>query len=413
MNATSAYTPRTLLRATLLAALLVAGSAQAQVTRATLFQVTGSCTDSGNVGVRLGANNPGTATITLELFQGGKTGSKTWTASYGTGDFYAYEEHIPFSELTGSLTAFNTVTPGQPFTVQVTVIDKSNRDNTFIVSKGYTDCQTMSNASPRVVTYAFSPDGNVNCKPNPVATGDTTICTATANAAGYVLDKLTVTEGTTDPITCDGNECTLPNVQTSVTVKATFKKETYTVGATTVTGGTVRCTSAARGEDATCTAQPDEGYELDSMTVTSGMAGPITCSGNECTVPNIQSNVTVTPTFEKKKYSISVNPATGGKVSCTPATDVEHGTGTSSCTVTEDSGYTFDSMTVNSGTANISCNGLVCTLTSLESDVSVQPTFTLSLPALGELVLLLSGIALAGAAAPTLRRRERKERKQG
>ena len=32
---------------------------------------------------------------------------------------------------------------------------------------------------------------------------------------------------------------------------------------------------------------------------------------------------------------------------------------------------------------------------------------------MGELGLLLSGLALAGAAAPALRRRERKERKQG
>ena len=48
-----------------------------------------------------------------------------------------------------------------------------------------------------------------------------------------------------------------------------------------------------------------------------------------------------------------------------------------------------------------------------------QPTFRVdtsggnkSSPTLGELGLLLSGIALAGAAAPALRRRERKERKQ-
>ncbi|MBR3991094.1 MAG: IPTL-CTERM sorting domain-containing protein, partial [Clostridia bacterium] len=115
----------------------------------------------------------------------------------------------------------------------------------------------------------------------------------------------------------------------------------------------------------------------------------------------------------------------GGEVVC------EHGAvweriGITTCTATAAAGATFDanSMTVQSGTGtliNCSSDGASCTLKGVTQDVTVSATFTkapppsagnaAAVPTLGDIGLLLSSIALAGAAVPALRRRERKARK--
>ena len=117
------------------------------------------------------------------------------------------------------------------------------------------------------------------------------------------------------------------------------------------------------------------------------------------------------------------NTAEGGSIVC--PTSVPYAGG--SCTVTTDTGYVFAKELVFDpvDTAAVeSCTDTGCTIL-VKKDVTVKAVFTKapdptptpyyysddSSPTLGELGLLLSGIALAGAAAPALRRREKQGKK--
>ena len=178
------------------------------------------------------------------------------------------------------------------------------------------------------------------------------------------------------------------------------------------------------------------GYTFDSLALSGG-----TCSGTTCSATDVVRDLTVVALFTEiastdtsdtsttdtdtsdtgaTTVTITVKPAAtgGGSVTCDKST-VEHG-GSTTCTATVESGYTFSDLTLDSGTATIICSGTSCTVTDITSDVVLLATFRAAavagsaqpVPTLGEVGLLLSGLALAGAAAPALRRRERNEREQ-
>ena len=83
---------------------------------------------------------------------------------------------------------------------------------------------------------------------------------------------------------------------------------TYTVTiANDIANGTVTAdkTSAAKGAEVTLTATPNEGYELDTLTVKDANDAAVTVENNKFTMP--ESNVTVTATFKATSSSSSVN----------------------------------------------------------------------------------------------------------
>lgn len=70
---------------------------------------------------------------------------------------------------------------------------------------------------------------------------------------------------------------------------------------------------AKEGETITLTPTPDEGYELDQLTVTDGENNPVTVSENIFTMPT--SNVTVTATFKLSEAAKPTAKITGMKIS--------------------------------------------------------------------------------------------------
>ncbi|MBQ6657618.1 MAG: hypothetical protein IJM64_10125 [Ottowia sp.] len=204
-------------------------------------------------------------------------------------------------------------------------------------------------------------------------------------------------------------------------------KVTEGIGATTCTA----TASAIAAAGAT--------FDPDSMTVSSGTGTLINCRENTCTLTGVTSEVTVTATFTLNEYSVSDATPTGagGTMDC-PSAKVTY-FDTPTCTAQPDTGYIFTGATAtyaNGSNANISCDTDTkkCTLTGVLDDVTVtgvfsppapptpqppqpqpqqprQPYVISNTPTMGELGLLLSGLALAGAAAPALRQRERKARK--
>lgn len=299
---------------------------------------------------------------------------------------------------------------------------------------------TKGGSSTHNITTAVSPagSGRITCTPTTVADGATVNITCTAAPeSGYKLGGLSL-NGTSCGST---TTCTATAVASDLEVKAEFTPitvPTHAITGTSSGNGTISCSPTeaeeGKGVTITCTPSPDAGYALGSLSLPGG-----TCSGTTCSIANVTGPLNVsavfTPFTGTHAITTEVIPAEGGSVDC-DATSVASG-GSVTCTATANEGYTYDddSIRLASGSASVNCGGNTCTLTDVASALSVKATFTKngggntggngdgstqtpcpacdnSSPTMGELGLLLSGIALAGAAAPALRRRERKARKQ-
>lgn len=183
----------------------------------------------------------------------------------------------------------------------------------------------------------------------------------------------------------DGNDHNIQIVTTeesniTITLDATNKKLTISAEPATqkykvtidsnITNGTVTPskTSLAAGEKFTVTAKPNDGYELDIVTVKDASGNPITANADGYyTMP--ASNVTVSATFKVKtdvKYSVTYTDPTGseGVVSATinpTETALAEGTNVK-VTVTVESGYTA-SLAVDGATVTTSKSGNTYTFT--------------------------------------------------
>ena len=114
-----------------------------------------------------------------------------------------------------------------------------------------------------------------------VANGGSQTFTVTADS-GYSISDVTVDDSTAaDVVQNDNGTYTVQNVTKDCTIHATFSKSSssggssssstrYTVSVEDTDNGSVKVspTRASRGTTVTITVKPDEGYELDKLTVT-------------------------------------------------------------------------------------------------------------------------------------------------
>ncbi|WOP16491.1 IPTL-CTERM sorting domain-containing protein [Ottowia sp. SB7-C50] len=195
---------------------------------------------------------------------------------------------------------------------------------------------------------------------SPVTHGQTTTCTAAANA-GYTLSQISGCGGAVG----SASPYTTGAVTGACTVTATFTKNTYAITGTAspAVGGSVSCAPASvtYGGGSTCTASASPGYTF------SFFGGD--CSGTMCNLTNIQANKAVTGTFTQNTYTVTgtASPAAGGTVTCLPSSMTYNGT--SSCTATASPGYTFSAFSGD-------CIGATCNLTNIQANKTVTGTFT-------------------------------------
>ncbi|WP_049690133.1 SpaA isopeptide-forming pilin-related protein [Anaerococcus jeddahensis] len=111
--------------------------------------------------------------------------------------------------------------------------------------------------------------GTITAEPNTnVKAGDTVSLSATPSE-GYLLDKFVVKDASKNPVTVnENNQFTMPN--SKVTVTATFKekpKNVYPISIEPSQNGSVSVkASATNGEEVTVSVNPDDYYELASLT---------------------------------------------------------------------------------------------------------------------------------------------------
>ena len=256
----------------------------------------------------------GTATITATTVDGGKTATCTVTVTARTYNISATPETLDFGSVnvgyTTSLVAQTvtitntgnqsvtvnlptstnyTITAGTGFTSGTATITQNGtaqfivQPKTGLAAGSYNETLAISGdndvgatvglsftVNPKLYTVTVQTNGNGSASASPATAAAGTTVTLTAKPdSGYRLAHWEVVEG---DVTISGNSFTMP--AENVTVRAVFSPivnipDTYDIDLIVGEGGEARLslTNASEGSTITVTATPDEGYELDYITV--------------------------------------------------------------------------------------------------------------------------------------------------
>ncbi len=146
----------------------------------------------------------------------------------------------------------------------------------------------------------------------------------------------------------------------------------YAISLTQPEHGTIAAdkTESVAGETITLTITPDTGYELEAITVKDAANEDIAVTNNTFTMP--ASNVTVSATFKKVNYTITIaDGIANGKVTASATAQMDDEV---TLTITPDTGYELDVLTVKDATGNpIAVEGNKFTMPA--SNVTVSATF--------------------------------------
>ena len=191
-----------------------------------------------------------------------------------------------------------------------------------------------------------------------IAEGENVSITASNPDTGYAFTGWTVTTPsglTLVDASASVTSFTMP--QTDVKITANFAKVDYTVSCNAVQNGTIKVNNAASatanyGDTVTLTATPNTGYVFAGWSVSGGTLNSTNANPATLTVP--AANVTVSATFEKQSYNITVNNDTNKGTVSVPAS-AQYGD-TVTLSVTPKTGWKFDSWTVNAGGVTVTNN---------------------------------------------------------
>ena len=247
-----------------------------------------------------------------------------------------------------------------------------NADGTFTMPADNVTVTATFKKSTYTVTVNPSENGTVVANPTSGNMGDEITLTITP-AEGYELESVTVTGVNTNvAVTVTDGKFTMP--ADNVTVTATFKKSTYTVTVNPSENGTVVAnpTSGNMGDEITLTITPAEGYELESVTVTGVNTNvAVTVTDGKFTMP--ADDVTVSATFKKSTYTVTVNPSENGTVVANPTSGNMGDEIT--LTITPAEGYELESVTVTGVNTNVAVTVTDGKFTMPADDVTVSATF--------------------------------------
>ena len=197
---------------------------------------------------------------------------------------------------------------------QVAVTRTTEGKYTFVMPAGNVVISTLFKMVDYAVTIQPAENGTVIADKQTANMGETVTLTITPNE-GYEFDQLTVMNGTTQvavEITTEG-KYTFVMPAGNVEVSATYKAIDYTITIEPAENGTVIADkqTANMGETVTLTITPNEGYELDQLTVMDGetqVAVTITTEG-KYTFVMPAGNVVISALF-KETSDTGVHDAT-------------------------------------------------------------------------------------------------------
>lgn len=226
------------------------------------------------------------------------------------------------------------------------------------------------------ISFSANGEGTVPQVPVEAKAGDTidlSRFTATPSA-GYEFVGWSVFYSNGTPITVKNNQFVMP--QSDVTLRADFKekqKYSVTVDSSIENGSvTVDKTTATEGDTVTVTPKPNQGFEVDRITVTNTATNQsLQLTGNTFKMPS--ANVTVSATFkpiQTQKHKVNIGTFSGGSVTANVTEAAKDETVT--LTVTPQEGYKLKSL--SAGGQAIPVEGPYEFIMP-DSDVTVTATF--------------------------------------
>ena len=229
-------------------------------------------------------------------------------------------------------------------------IEVSHKIQTFTIVAGTGIGGSISSLGVSVVNYGAKPTYTIT--PN----------------AGYDIDSVLVNGNKINNIT----SYTFDSVLSNQTIEVRFKLQTYTISATSGTGGTISqngVTNVNYGSRPSYTITPNTGYVIDSVLVN---GTKVTVNNNVYTFDSVKTNQTIWVTFKIQTYTITATSGTGGTISPSGTTTVNYGS-RPSYTITVNAGYVIDSVLVNGQKVSITNN--VYTFDSVKFNQTIRVTF--------------------------------------
>ena len=203
-----------------------------------------------------------------------------------------------------------------------------------------------------IINIVSSENGTVTADKATANMGETVTLTITPDE-GYELESLRVIyDDAIVPLT-EGNTFVMRACNAAII--ADFKMIDYAITITPAENGTITADkeTANMGETVTLTVTPNEGYELDQLTVINGttqVAVEITTEGKYTfTMP--AGNVKVYATFKAIDYTITIEPSENGTITADKTTANIGETVT--LTITPNEGYELDQLIVMNGTTQV------------------------------------------------------------
>jgi len=323
-----------------------------------------------------------------------------------------------------------TLTPATGYKLNAITISKAGGGTVTVTGTGNTRTFVMpadavtASATFALIDYKVTIDsGMVN--------GAVTRDKATANmgeivtltvtpAAGYKLETLTVEKVGGGTVTVTNGKFTMPT--DDVIVRATYELVDYNVEIdTTITNGTVTVDKsiANMGNKIKLQIKGAIGYELDEVTVKGNTSNStITVSKADYSFVMPAENVTVSATFKKSSYKVSVAPVANGVITLSTYS-ASYGD-VISFTITPDAGYEMDTVIVTTddrmravipltGNSFVMPAGNVMITASFKQKIVVVAPATPNTGVTGSMLPWIGVMAVAAGASTLLRKKKEEE----
>ncbi len=211
------------------------------------------------------------------------------------------------------------------------------------------------------VSYVAVPTGGGTVTGPPTISEGGTVPVTVTPSPGWSIESVTTSNGSIAPAVKSASSYTLSGVTAAATVTAVFIPDVFTLTYVAIpeNAGTVAGPATiSTGGSATINVTPTMGWELESLTTTSGTisgSGPYTLSG-------VTANATITATFTQLPFPVTyiADPPEGGSVTG-PATIAAGGS--IEATVTTNTDWVLASVTTSNGVITTSAPYMLSNVT--------------------------------------------------
>ena len=271
------------------------------------------------------------------------------------------------------------------FTVEQTATEKILKFKGVEIFRYSLQVPGSSGATTYSVTYNLS-NCSSDVKTSSITSGSSYSTTITANS-GYTMSSITVTMGGTNitSTVVSGNRISISNVTGAIVITASATTTNYNVTRNLSNCSCSNSTSSiTSGSPYSATISPNDGYTIDTITVTMGGVD-VTSSvvdGNSINISNVTGNIVITATASS---SVTTYTVTNNLTNCSSNnnSDTVNANYSYTSTLSPNDGYTISSITVTMGGVDIT--GAVVSdnninIPVVEGNIVITVTATASIP---------------------------------